>query len=426
MTDDHVQTRARDRITAVASVMSGRMDELTDALYERLAASIHELQGDAPILELLRASIASNLETLVDIMRYDIAIDDVSSPPAAEEYARRLAQRGISSTALVRAYRLGQQLVLSWAFEEIARDEEDPHVSYAAAQGFAELTFRYVDSISEQVVGEYEAEREKWLANRNTVRAAVLKELVAGDAVDVAAAEAALGYRLRQHHLGVLMWTVDLASSAGALRQLERVLLQLGKATGASGQPLFFPTDRTTAWGWIPLGRVDDDEVPLLALQEIVEHADPGLHAAIGTPGSGARGFRITHIEAARAQQVALAAKSAALRLTSFTHPEVRAAAMLAFDLDEARRLVVKALGPLAADSDSMVRLRDTLRVFLAEKGSYTATADRVHLHKNTVRYRVDKAIEERGRPLDDERLELELALIAARWLGDSVLDTGS
>ena len=98
---------------------------------------------------------------------------------------------------------------------------------------------------------------------------------------------------------------------------------------------------------------------------------------------------------------------------------------MLATDIEGTRRLVEKALGALAADTESAERLRSTLLTFLGEKGSYTATAERVHLHKNTVKYRVDKAVEERGRPLDDERLELELALIACRWLGAEVLRAG-
>jgi DNA-binding PucR family transcriptional regulator len=418
---DELRSKAQARITALAAVMGGQMDVLTDLLHKALADGIEDLKGDAPILELLHASIASNLETLADIMRYDIAVDEVSSPPAAEEYARRLAQRGISSTALVRAYRLGQQLILAWSFEEIARQEKDPEVAYDTARRLTDLTFHYIDSISEQVVGEYEAEREKWLANRNTVRAAVLKELVAGDPVEVATAESALSYRLRQRHLGVLLWSSDSATSTGTLRQLERLLLQLGKAVGSTGQPLFYPTDRSTAWGWIPLGR-GHDELSVAALEEVLDRSETGLHAAIGTPGAGAPGFRISHLEATHAQQVALAAQSNALRLTAFTNPEVRTAAMLAADLDGTRRLVTKALGALAVDTDGALRLRDTLSVFLSEKGSYTATADRIHLHKNTVKYRIDKAVEERGRPLDDERLELELALIAARWLGGSVL----
>ncbi len=416
-----LKLKAQARITAVGTVMRSQLDDVTDAMHKLLSEGIEDLTGDVPILELLRASIASNLETLVDIMRYDIAVEDVSSPPAAEEYARRLAQRGISSTALIRAYRLGQQLVLAWSFEEIARQEDDPEVAYAAAQAFTDLTFAYVDSISEQVVAEYEAEREKWLANRNTVRAAVLKELVAGVPIDVATAESALNYRLRQRHLGVLLWSADPTTPTGALRQLERLLQQLGKAVGSSGQPLFYPTDRSTAWGWIPLGR-SAEELELGPLEAVLDKAEPGLQAAIGTPAAAEAGFRITHLEAIRAQQVALAAKSSSLRLTAFTDPGVRAAAMLASDLDGARRLVAKALGGLAADTEGAMRLRDTLMVFLAEKGSYTATAEQIHLHKNTVKYRVDKAVDERGRPLDDERLELELALIAARWLGGSVL----
>ncbi len=50
------------------------------------------------------------------------------------------------------------------------------------------------------------------------------------------------------------------------------------------------------------------------------------------------------------------------------------------------------------------------MRVFLAEKGSYTATSERIHLHKNTVKYRMKRATEQRGRPVDENRFDLELA----------------
>ena len=44
-------------------------------------------------------------------------------------------------------------------------------------------------------------------------------------------------------------------------------------------------------------------------------------------------------------------------------------------------------------------QLRDTVRVFPDCGGSYTQAAARLHLHKNTVHYRVRKAEELRGRP---------------------------
>ena len=66
--------------------------------------------------------------------------------------------------------------------------------------------------------------------------------------------------------------------------------------------------------------------------------------------------------------------------------------------------------------------LRDTLRVFLQESGSFKATAERLTLHKNTVQYRVRKAEESLGRPVGEDRLQVELALLASQWLGPAVL----
>jgi DNA-binding PucR family transcriptional regulator len=413
-TVDEVERIAQDRVAEIGEAMGAQMTDVVGLLHGVLAEADEEISGDQQILDLLYASIESNLETLVHIARYGIAVEEVSSPGAAEEYARRLAQRGISSTVLIRAYRLGQQLVLQWAFGELARREPDAQIAFTASRLFTDLTFKYVDSISEQVVVAYETERERWLTHRNTVRSAMLAELLAGDTVDAATAEQALGYRLRQHHLGAVLWGAD-------VRVMEKTLTTIGRSLGVSGQPLFFPRDRSTAWAWLPLGR----EAAHLDPEAADFGAHPSFRIALGSAGAGSTGFRVSHLEAVRAQQVALAARATAQPLTSYDDPEVRTAAMLASDLEATRRLVAKSLGPLAADTEAAERLRDTLLTFLAAKGSYVATAERVHLHKNTVKYRVDKAIEERGRPLDDERLELELALVACRWLGAGVLGIG-
>ncbi|TDW21935.1 PucR family transcriptional regulator [Kribbella kalugense] len=414
MTPDTLHDAAVARVTALATLMGTQLPMLTRTLHKVLAESIEDLQGDQLIVELLGASIESNVETVAHILQYDVDVDKVATPFAAEEYARRLAQRGIAPLALVRAYRLGQQQVLDWAFDELDRDA-DATVALAAGRIIVDTTFRYIDRISEQVVSAYESERVRWLANRNTVRKAMIEELLRGDQVDLAAAEGALSYRLRQNHVGVVLWSTSGSTGDESLRQLERLLQQAATAAGCSGQPLFVPRDRSTGWGWIPLGR-SHSEIMMVG-------DDEGDHwIAVGSAAAGADGFRVTHLEALRAQQVALAARDRAERVTAFSDPQVRTAAMMAADLEGTRRLVQKALGPLAADTEAAARLRETLQVFLTEKGSYLATADRIHLHKNTVKYRIDKALEERGRPLDDERLELELALVACRWLAGTVL----
>jgi len=106
--------------------------------------------------------------------------------------------------------------------------------------------------------------------------------------------------------------------------------------------------------------------------------------------------------------------------MTSFG--EVAPLALMSSSVELLRAWVVETLGSLADDDDHHAMLRDTLRVFLQENGSYKATAERLTLHKNSVQYRVRKAREGLGRPIDENRLHVELALLASHWLGATVL----
>ena len=78
-------------------------------------------------------------------------------------------------------------------------------------------------------------------------------------------------------------------------------------------------------------------------------------------------------------------------------------------------------LGPLSCDTDSDSRLRETLRVFLRNGGSYQCTADQLNLHIDSVKYRVQRAVGRRGRPIHD-RLDVELALLVSYWFGAPLL----
>jgi hypothetical protein len=79
-------------------------------------------------------------------------------------------------------------------------------------------------------------------------------------------------------------------------------------------------------------------------------------------------------------------------------------------------------VAPLADDDDHNARLRDTVRVSLQEKASFEATEERLILGKNSVQYRVRKAEEALGHPIDEHRLQVELALLASQWPGATVL----
>ncbi|MFC7504210.1 PucR family transcriptional regulator [Nocardioides sp. GCM10030258] len=405
-----------DRVAALGTSMAGQLPALTDRLHAGLLAHIPELKSDPVLEDLLRSSVDANLETVAHLLQHDLDVEDATVPVAAREYSRRLAQRGVNSTALVRAYRLGQQWISDWAFEEIRGKEKDPDVAYRAIREMIDVTFHYIDRITEQVIAAYETERKKWLAHQNTVRTQLLEQLLAGEPIDAVTAETTLGHRMRQHHVGAVLWAVDAATDV--LGDLERLAGTIAQEIGAVGAPFVAPRDRSTTWAWFPMGTsTTPPELP----DSVVGAAGP-VRVSLGAPASGVAGFRATHDQAMAAAYVARLAGERGQRVTSYSANGLRAATLLAADLGGSRRLVTDVLGGLASADGGATRLRDTLLVFLDSGGSYLATAELLHLHKNTVRYRVEKAVELRGRSLDEAPLELHLALLACHWLGDAVL----
>ncbi|MBC3192455.1 PucR family transcriptional regulator ligand-binding domain-containing protein [Pseudonocardia sp. C8] len=89
--------------------------------------------------------------------------------------------------------------------------------------------------------------------------------------------------------------------------------------------------------------------------------------------------------------------------------------ALLAGVPDEVRRgFAAQVLGPvLDHDARSGAGLADTLATFLDESGSWSRTAARLHLHVNTVRYRIGRVEALTGRDLGSfpDRVDLYLAL---------------
>jgi DNA-binding PucR family transcriptional regulator len=280
-----------------------------------------------------------------------------------------------------------------------------------------DLSFRYIDRISERIITAYQHERDRWLLTHTAARAARVRSLLAENRTDIDAAQQALGYPLRQHHLGVVSWIPEPTQGGRGLARLDRLSGCLAEATGAPGRPLFVPCDESVAWSWLPAGRGED--IAYEALAKTVEEQDPSARIAVGEPAAGVDGFRQTHRQALLAQDVATVASPPA-RATLFA--TVSAVALLLSDLEAARCWVWHVLGRLANDDEHSARLRETLHVFLAVGNSYAATADRLVLHRNTVQYRVRKATDAVGHPIQGHHADVELALRVCQVLGSAVL----
>jgi PucR C-terminal helix-turn-helix domain/GGDEF-like domain len=403
-------------VADVAAAVAGRAPAVRGDVYQVILREIPQLRDDTPVLALLASSVDSNVDTCLQVMQHQIDLAAVHAPAAAVEYARRLAQRGTPLTALLRAYRVGHACFSGWLLRQLAREADDAPMISAATLSMSQIVAGYIDQTSEEMVAAYTREREDWLRNRSAARVARIRDLVSGERVDVGAAEATLGYRLRQYHVGVVCWAGDAACTGDEITRLERAIGHVAAQAACVGDPVFLPRDESSAWAWLPLGIRDTFMCSAVA----AAGADGDIHFAFGDAAKGPAGFRLTHEQAVAAQAVALAAGSASPCVVAFR--EVAPVAMMLGSGGLLRAWVLATLGGLAADDEHHARLRDTLLTFLHTGGSYKTTAERLVMHKNTVQYRIRKAEESLGRPVGENRHDVELALRASRWLGSSVL----
>jgi DNA-binding PucR family transcriptional regulator len=405
---------------AVVGRLDQRMPELTGSILEMLVGEIEELRGDALLLQLLRDSIDGNVATVFSAIRHAIPIEKVELPTAAVEHARRLAQRGTTVNALVRAYRLGHKAVLDGVLDEIAASDLEPLLSLAVFRQISEVTFGYIDWITQQVVSTYQSERDRWLESQNSMRALRVRELLDGADLDIDAVTTAIRYPLRRTHVAVVLWC-DEADGCDDSTPMERFVEQLAESVGARESALYISVDRMTGWAWIPLVAEDVADVVCRICAFAASRTNvPRL--AVGNPLPSVEGFRRSHQQAQEAHAVAIASGSNARKVTAASDPGLAAAALMGNDLPAAQVWVGEVLGPLASCTENDERLRDTLRVFLCAGSSFKAAAEELHLHSNSVKYRVHRALERRGRPISDGRLDVEVALMLCHWYGEAVL----
>lgn len=400
--------------------MEDQVDGITRSTQELLVTEIAELRGDTPLLQLLRDTVSSNIDTFFSAIRHRIPIEHIEPPAAALEYARRLAQREVSANALVRAYRLGHQAVLKIALEEVRASELDAKLSLSVYERFAAISFGYIDRISQLVVATYQDERERWLGNRNTMRASCVRDLLEAVDVDVDAVIDAIQYPLRRIHVALVVWCREF-DSGDELTAMERFVDKLAESIGACERPLFMSIDHVTGWAWIPLPS-NAATGALGRIRTVAETTAEAPWIAAGNPLPGIDGFRRSHQQAQDARTVAIASGGNVPRFIAANDPGLAVAALVGNNLEAASTWVAEVLGPLSSPTESDERLRETLRVFLRTGSSNKAAAEELHLHINSVKYRVHRAVERRGRPISEDRLDVEVALNLCEWFGAAVL----
>lgn len=402
-------TRGSELIVRCAEEFREGMAEQVAAIAEGLADVVPELREDEDVFRELLEAIGGNAAAVLAVFVGSTLAEDRVSPEQLR-LTRTLRRRGMTLDRLVLSYRAGENVFWrSWLALLAARAESKDDLLQALQVSSGDL-HTYLDRSLEAVMREYEADRERRAGRALARRMALVQRILRGDLIDAVEASDLLGYDLRRRHTGLVIWGDPEGDAAR-----EAAASEIATAVNAEAM-LLLPAGDTSLWLWL----ADVEDGQLTAGVANVEHSRS--RAAAGRSCPGADGFRETHRQALRAQGVA-AQMPDPPALTLYRDVEI--AALLSGDRQALREFVAAHLGPLGARTAAAARLRETLTVYLEDGANATRAAERLNTHKNTVRYRVQRAEETLGRPVTEDRLGLELALRVVQILGDVALPSG-
>ncbi|WP_156431571.1 helix-turn-helix domain-containing protein [Mycobacterium sp. GA-1199] len=390
-----------------ATELAARANEISAAVNDFTSERLPELLASAEALEVNRASTEASIRDFAEVLLAGADPAEaarLASPTLA--YAQDGAQHAIPLATLMRSYRLAHAATAQHFTSILGTHARDTEELLLATELSSEWMFAYVDAALCLVEEVYTAERDRWLRSAAASQAETIGTILAGAPIDTEVASRRLRHDVRRVHVAAIAWLDSHEEGRNTQALLESAIRDIAAAIGDQ-KPLVHPLGILSAAAWIG----SHSEVPSKVLDELRFRTAtaPGVRIAVGETARGIAGFRSSHVEALEAQRVARLTGRPAGSVTRYHTVSLRALATV--DADQAAAFVRRELGKLGATDEATRRLAATLRTYLEENGSRGRTAKRLHVHENTVAYRIRQAEELLGRPVDKRTLELRAAL---------------
>ncbi|OQR61483.1 phosphatase [Streptomyces maremycinicus] len=153
-------------VSRVVRELGSREDELIAEVERGLRRELPELWDDPDIARMAADNVAEHITAGLFGLEHAIEPRLIEPPSADVERARRLARHGIPLGAMLRAFRLGQAIVLDRLLAEIPRFTDDAELVSEAARLVIATASAYVDRTSEQGVVAFQEERDRRLRRR--------------------------------------------------------------------------------------------------------------------------------------------------------------------------------------------------------------------------------------------------------------------
>ena len=144
-----------------------RTDRLIHEVEQSLRREVPELWEHPNVMA--SQNVAEHVATALFALENGIEPSMVEPPAADLERARRLARHGTPVGTILRAFRLGQGVILDRMLQELPRLTGDAELLGAASRRLVALMTGYVDRTSERGVVAFQEERDRRLQRRLTV-----------------------------------------------------------------------------------------------------------------------------------------------------------------------------------------------------------------------------------------------------------------
>jgi hypothetical protein len=380
----------------VAGVLRPELPALADEIVTELSRGVPDYARplEGPFGKALRAGVEEALARFTQFVA-DPDADPNAGREAYVNLGRGEMRAGRSLDALLAAYRLGARV----AWRRLAAAGERAGLAPRTLYTLAEAIFAYIDELSADSIEGYAREQAAAagaLQRRRQRLAALLVQEPPAAPATVEAAAGNASWRLPRRVCVLVVESGE--SSEGA----ERLAVRLGPEVVVAHLP--------------PLNVA---LVPAPARRNEIEAAVRDRRAALGPEVP----WQEAALSFERAREVLRLAGEGGIDgdgalLVAERH---KLSLLLGADRRLARDVAESALAPLEAETEvSRERLGSTLDAWLRHRGRTEAVAKALHVHPQTVRYRLARLRELFGSRLDDPdgRFELELALRARRIAG--------
>jgi DNA-binding PucR family transcriptional regulator len=362
-------------------------------------------RNDDSLLRELRSANRANLTSLLAYMPTRDP-DLAGLQPAALSFTQAAIRRGAPMAALHEAERAWQQDLWAYWMNLVAPLTDSRGDLLDLLNESHHLIDSFNASIFAATALELRYEATHLMSDDFSRRASLVMEVLEGSVIDLESAGRQLRYSFDQHHTALALWVPPEHSRTLA----QRTLTAVAEANHLPLPPLSIPVGPSTLWAWI--GRsTPPTKGPAITVPNST--IDPAVRIAVGPTRAGFEGFRNSH-RAAVATLDLLTSGTDATRVVQ--HAEVEPVLLTSDDIGRASEFFNATLGPLAADTETAATLRETLRVYLEEADNAPRAAVRLHIHRNTVLQRIERATELLGYPPAQRRLALHLALELSRW----------